>query len=424
MATTPSDLTGLFKEAYGDSVENLVPEVAKLVKMVPFIERDKEEGNYYHQPVILSMEHGITYAAPGAGAFSLNDPIAMNMGDAQIQGSQMLLRAALSYDAAAKASNNKKAFVKATELIVENMMESMTKRLEVALLYGASTGGLGIGASSANVDATHTAVTINTASWAAGIWAGMENAKVQWYNGSSLISSGADSIFTIQKVNVTGRVLTLTGTATGITALDSDLAGAGANVSTVWFNGAKGNEMSGLDAILVNTGLLFNISASTYSLWRSSSYSASSAALTMGKVLSAITDPVNRGLTENATLLINPKTWGNLNSDLSALRRFDGSYEKRKGENGVMGIVYYAQNGEINIVSHSCVKEGEGFLFPEKKLQRPGAQDLSFKTPGREDEIFLHLPSNAGFELRLYTDQAIFLKTPARATKITSIVNS
>lgn len=424
MPTTPTELSGLFKEAYGDSVENLVPEVAKLVKMVPFIERDKEEGNKYHQPVILSMEHGITYAAANAGAFALNDPIAMNMGDAQIQGSQMLLRASLSYDAAAKASNNKKAFVKATELIVENMMESMTKRLEVALLYGASTGGLGVCASSANVDATHTAVTLTTASWAATIWAGMENAKLQFYNGSSLISSGSDSIFTIQKVDVANRKITLTGTATGISALDTDLAGAGANVTTIWFNGAKGNEMTGLDGILTNTGSLFNIDAATYSLWKASSYSASSAALTMGKVLSAITDPVNRGLSENATLAVNPRTWGNLNADLSALRRFDGSYEKRKGENGVMGIVYYAQNGEINIVSHGCVKEGEGFLFPEKKLQRPGAQDLSFKTPGREDEIFLHLPSNAGFELRLYTDQAIFLKTPARATKITAIVNS
>jgi len=43
--TSPSQLTGLFKEAYGDQIENLIPEVAKLVKMIPFSQRDRELGN-------------------------------------------------------------------------------------------------------------------------------------------------------------------------------------------------------------------------------------------------------------------------------------------------------------------------------------------------------------------------------------------
>jgi hypothetical protein len=45
---TPTQLSGLFKESYGDEVMNLVPEAAKLVKMIPFIQRDKELGNKYH----------------------------------------------------------------------------------------------------------------------------------------------------------------------------------------------------------------------------------------------------------------------------------------------------------------------------------------------------------------------------------------
>lgn len=42
---TPSQLSGLFKESYGDEIMNLVPEVAKLVKLIDFVPRDKETGN-------------------------------------------------------------------------------------------------------------------------------------------------------------------------------------------------------------------------------------------------------------------------------------------------------------------------------------------------------------------------------------------
>jgi hypothetical protein len=42
MSTDPSKLSGLFKEAYGDSVENLIPEAAKITKIIPFVQRDKE----------------------------------------------------------------------------------------------------------------------------------------------------------------------------------------------------------------------------------------------------------------------------------------------------------------------------------------------------------------------------------------------
>lgn len=421
MATTPSQLSGLFKESYGDDVKNLVPEAAKLVRLVPFVPRDKEIGNKYHQPVIVSQEHGVTYAAFDAGAFSLNAAISMQMQDAQVSSAQLLLRSALSYDAAARASNSKKAFVAATELLVENMMESITKRLEIACLYGGT--GIGATSSSSNQSATTTLITFTTASWATGIWAGAENAKIQFYTAvPALVSSGADSIFTVTQVNAVNRTVLVTGTATGITALDTAIA---AGTCTAYFNGAFGNEMSGLDKIMTNTGTLFNISALTYNLWASNSYSSGSAALTMGKLLNAVALAVNRGLNEDVTAMVNPRTWTNLMSDLAALRRFDGSYDRKKLESGAQAITFHGQNGMIDIVSHNCVKEGEAFVFPAKRLIRVGAWDVSFKTPGRGDEeIFTQLADNAGYELRVYTDQALFSEAPARMVKVTSIVNS
>lgn len=425
MATDPSALSGLFKEVYGDDLINLIPDTAKLTKMIPFVSSDKELGNKYHQPVVVTHEHGVTYAAADAGAFTLNDAVAMVTQDAYIQGGQILLRSALSYDAAARASNSKKAFKKATQLLVENMLESGTKRLEIAMLYG-NKGLLKY----AYTDATYDSPTATTAylpaasgHWASGIWSGMEGAKVNLYYDNAgtltLVSSGDDAIFTVTTVDVTNKKILVTGTSTGVTALDTAAASYDIHV---FFRGSKATEMYGLQYILENTGSLFGINAGTYSLWKGNALTVSGQ-LTMGKLLSSVGTCVQRGLNEDVVALVNPDTWANLASDLAALRRFDGSYSKAKATSGSEALEYVGQNGKITIESYNVVKTGDCFIIPPKKIKRPGAQDLSFKTPGREDEIFLHLSGSAGFEMRLYTDQAVFLETPARAAYVSGFTN-
>src|SRR5690606_37313506 len=127
--------------------------------------------------------------------------------------------------------------------------------------------------------------------------------------------------------------------------------------------------------------------------------------LTFGKILTELSKPVARGgLDEKVVVEVNPRTWANLASDLAALRMFDDSYKKDKGEIGVESLLYIGQNGEIEVISYNIVKRGEAFVFPPKRCKRVGAQEISFQTPGsKEGEIFLHLPNNAGFEMRAYT---------------------
>ena len=421
MATTPADLTGLFKQVYGDDIINLLPEAAKFTSRVSFASREKQNGESYNQPVVVHGEHGVTYAAPDAGAFDLNAPISMKTQNAQVKGYQMLLRSAISYDAAARAAGGgAKAFQDATQLVVENMMESLGKRVEIASFYGQT--GLGVADTSANVNTTNTTVTFTTASWASGIWSGAENCLVQFYNASTdaLVSSGADSIFTVSAVDTGARTLTVTGTTTGITALDTLLGSGNANV---YFYGAKGKEMAGLDKIITNTGTLFNINASTYNLWKGNAY-AVGGALTPAKMFSAVSVAVDRGLGEKVACYMNPKTWHNVMDDLAALRSFDQSYSSDTAKSGSKNVTLYSMNGEIELVPHNIIKEGEAFMVPEKRIKRIGAQDISFKTPGRSDEIFRQLDAQAGFELRLYTDQSVFVETPARTVKLTGISNS
>lgn len=426
-ATQATDLDGLFKQVYSsENIIQLMPEASKLVTAIPFSKEDRI-GDKFIQPVALTYEHGFTYGAPGAGAFALRSSITMKMAKAQVDGYQGVLRAQMDYETAAKAAEGgAKAFRKATQLQVENMMESGTKRTELAVLYGQT--GVGQVSSSANQSTIQTIVQLSTATWATGIWSGMENCALNFFKVSdgSLVSSSTDAVFTITAVDVKNRRLTVNGTTTGISALDT---AAGLGTLDVYFDTARTsatvwNEMVGLNAIILNTGTLFNISAATYNLWAGNTYDVQSSALTLGKIIQGLSIPVGRGLQEKVTLYLNDRTWANVASDQAALRKYDGSYDKEAAKNGFRSITFYSQNGEVELVPYNCVKEGEAFAIPLEHCKRIGAQDISFDSLGGEGKIFRELVDNAGFEYRLYTDQSVFCETPAKMLKFINIVNN
>lgn len=133
---TLSTLNGLFKEAYGDDVKQLVPSSNKLQLAIPLKLGAKKTGNLYHQPVVLAWPGGFTFAAANSGAFSLNSAVASTMKDAQLQGSQIVLREYMDYEAASRAAGGINAFVDATKLMFEMMQKSARKIIESELLYG------------------------------------------------------------------------------------------------------------------------------------------------------------------------------------------------------------------------------------------------------------------------------------------------
>lgn len=423
-SNTVATLNGLFKEVYADKIENLIPDGVKLLKLVPYVEAAKEIGNLYHQPVQLSHEHGVTYAAADSGAFNLNNAVAAIFKDAQLGGAQMLIRSSMSYEAAARASNDRKAFVKATSLMVQNMVNSMAKRLEISCFYGRTNiGQLASPASGSGAARTY---TLTTASWASGIWAGSENMPLDVVNLSTPTSAGNKVNTTAQlivtAVDLTARTVSVSGNAGDLTAVD---AAIGTGAFLIPF-GSLLNDLFGLDRIITNTGVLYNIDASTYNLWKGNTSDALSSALSFSKILSGVALAVERGLDQDVICMISPKTWANISSDQAALRMYDDSYKAGKLENGASEYSFNGQNGKIDIVSSIYCKEGESFIFPPKRLKRIGAMNISFKMPGRQqqEDFFLELTSQAGYELRAYTDQTLFSDSPARLVKIINIVNS
>lgn len=47
---TVGNLNGLFKETYGDKLQELIPDGVKVLNKIKFMSKDKTPGNLYHQP--------------------------------------------------------------------------------------------------------------------------------------------------------------------------------------------------------------------------------------------------------------------------------------------------------------------------------------------------------------------------------------
>jgi hypothetical protein len=401
------NLNGFFKERYADKLQELIPDGVKLYNAIKFIEKSKQGGNLYHQPVILGMEHGVTMASSDDDAFALNPAVAGAIKDAQVRGNPMVMRSLLGYAAASRAVQSEAAFMDATKYLVANMLRSITKKLEIQLLYGQV--GYGVVASGGVSGAT---ITIDTAEWAPGIWAGAEGMPIEIRDTTLATSRGE---FVVASVSMDNKTITLTTSAAtaGVVATD-----------VIFHKGFYGNEFPGIHKILTaSSGSLFNISVSTYNLWKGNTYSASSAALSFTKLGKAAARAVEKGLDGKLSAFVNPRTWSDLLNDQAALRMYDSSYSSASVENGSKSIKFYSQNGEIEIIPSIYVKEGYSYLLALDEWMRVGSSDVTFKRPGYGTDFFRDVENSAAYELRLFTDQAIFCMAPGKNVLISAIVN-
>lgn len=403
---TVGNLNGLFKEVYADKLKELIPDMVKLLNMIKFMSKDKQPGNLYHQPVVLGLEHGITFAASDDDAFALLPAIAGAIKDAQVKGSPAVLRSILGYSAASRAAQGgAQAFMDATKFVVGNMLRSMAKKIEIEMLYG-QMGYATIASVATN------ALTITTAEWAPGIWAGSENMPLEIRTSANALRGYCNVV----SVNMDTRVVNVDAAPAGTAATD-----------VIWHKGAYGNEFVGIHKILTTSGTLFNInndpSTGGYNLFKGNQYDAQSGALSFAKLNQAVARSVEKGLEGKVTCLVNPRGWANMLSDQAALRKYDGSYSKKKLENGSEALTFFSQNGEIEIMPSIYVKEGYAYMLSLEDFARVGSTDITFKRPGADGNFFRDLENASGYELRCYTDQAVFCAAPGKQTLIINVVN-
>lgn len=408
MADAVESLNAYAKEVFGDNKpEDLVPNQNKVQKEIGFSFKEAY-GLKYVESIRLSYPSGFTHqAADGSGgAFSLNDATAATRKRIEVQGEQILLKDQFAYeDGARVAKGGKRAFVSFAEETVDPMVRAMRKRIETQLIYGGSS--LGTVETYTSGDPS---VVISTATWAEGIWAGMEGAAIEFRDTSS---SDADlGTVNIVSVDLDNRKITLSGTVTSLAAGD-----------TIYWDGAYGEEMAGIHKILTNTGSLFGVSAATYTLWKGSNYAVSSAPLSFEAVKKAIAKAYNRGLDDDLCLFVSPEAWDDMSTDIAGLRT-TSSNDIKKVDIGHEEIVYHSQNGKTMIIASNFIKKGFAYGLCKKDWKRIGSTDVTFNVPGMEAEkMFFNLETKAGIELRAYTSQAIFSRRPAASLYISGIVN-
>jgi len=262
-------------------------------------------------------------------------------------------------------------------------------------------------------------VTFAPGQWSAGLWTPLEGAQVDIYNTAGTVLNTVGPL-TVSAINVISKSILLQGAAGDLTAINATGAGGVIRFYTAGTNGA--DEAVGLDKIITNTGTLFGIDASVYSLWQGNVFPVGGA-LTLAKIQEGVAIASQRGLSEDVSLFVNPNVWQDLSSEQVAFRMFDSSYSTKKAENGFEALQFYSQNGKITVYAHKYVKEGEAFLLPTDRAVRIGSTEISFNIPGTDNgQVFIQNPTTAGFTFRLYSAQSLLVEKPATTVKFTGIV--
>lgn len=418
MATenSTSTLVGNFKQIYGERIIDLVPNTMKLSRLLDF-KYAEALGDKFNQPVDLSLEHGVTYAPANTENITLLPPVAGQMQNALVDGSQVYARSRVNYEAMMKANAaGVKAFAQATQHIVKRLTKAAGKRLEMLTLHGRR----GIGTLSSVSGASTTRAWILTdASWAAGIWAGAKNMTLDIfaanYSGSK-VNTNAKVIVT--SVDIANKTINVSGNATDLTAIT-------AGMQIFPETSSPTNDFAGVDAIVRNSGTLFNVDASAYELWKGNVVS-SVGRPTMQAVLDGVRRAVELGLEDDVICVTPPKMFEVLNDDLAALRKLDSSYEVKEGVNGVENIKYHGQSGTVEIMPHLLQKDGQAFIMATSEWRRIGATDLTFITRGsnNEEKLVLELPDSPASEMRCMFHGALFCESPAHSVILDGITYS
>lgn len=384
-ALTPTNLASRLKEQFNGDISQLVPGSAELVKLK--FRRDIELGKSAVFDVQLSDELGFT---TGQGDITLNGNINQSAARATVDAYSLILQSRVSYDLISRASTERKAFAKFVDSKFIPMAESFQRRQEILHCWGRDSLG--------KVDSISTGViTLTEGSFCPTLWLGLKGAVIEAWTAKTG-GSQHNGDLTVSAVDVAARTVTVTGTSSSVAQNDF-----------LFFKGTQDAGPYGLMAIAKNTGSLFGISASTYSLWSGNSYDVGTSALTLGKLLQAAALAANKGCNEKLKALVPIGAFQSLVSDEAALRQYTAYTEK--AENGFKRISFYGASGEIEVVPYHFMKAGEFVLFPERWTYILGSSEMTMALAKDGDMIF-DLEASSSKEMRLFSDTQLFCERP------------
>lgn len=428
MAAGASASTGaLLKEVYGDLSDPLAPEdsFARDIKFMT----GKKIGRDYYFPVRLGLELGVSFSL-SHDAFALGTAVDAIYQDAVVSGAEITVRSQISYGQMSTLSEAKgdseKAYDQGVAVKILGMTQGHELFREMQLWYGSGSGN----ASVANIGVINSTgasgtpasgqiyITITQASFIPGFWQNFQNGFLDAYNGTSLGNTNA--ALQVVGMDISKCRLTLSGNSTDLTAMQNNSAAGW----TLHFHGSVGASMLGVEPVLENTGVVFNIDASVYPQWKAFNY-AVGGVLTFDKVVEALSVVADYGLKTGGTLYLNNRSWTDLLTDEVALRRYFGDEMGDKARPGFKELEFICNCGVVKIKPYQYMKQSLAAFIPTTEWHRVGSSDITATLPGNPDEFFfLQLPSNNGAELRTYSDQAIVPDMIFHSVLFTGIQNT
>lgn len=430
------ELIADFKEVYGQ-YKDLVPNNLQFIKLVPFTGGTSQMGKEFVEPVVLSLEGGITYGGSQGQAYDLNSYVSHNMESARVQSSEMVLRSAVSVRVIAASTTDKNSFKRGLQLMIGNMMKSMYHRLEVALLYGQD----GIGAVKTVTpvvgDTSRIEIAITDAEWAAGIWVGTNKHKIDFLSPNLQTKRSASNVvaFVVDSYDLEARTITIQGLNAQGQAVSNITAADMVADDKIFFYGEVDAGLTpvhynivGLKAIAEKRGTLFAINNTKLPLFQGNvvdcGTSLAPAYLDFKTIERSAARGVEKGVSdEEMTALISVDSWNDLLEDQAAKRRYSGS-EVDKLKEGAKEIEFFGQTGAIKIIPSTFVKAGFAFTFCKKDLLRIGTYDVTMEPPGWEDAPIRYLENAQGYQMRVMSDQCLFTSKPGSVTVIRFVTNS
>lgn len=412
-AMDKAELNSILNRTVVQSILDLVPNGARLVKRLKAQELLKDGREWLH-PVCLSHEQGVTYGDDTD--FAYNPSINSEYDEIQVESCPIVLQSTINLKAINRL-NSEAAIVKDMAPRFMNIKRSLTKRVELAYLYGQTGIAKTVAAAPvAGPNANEVVLTIDAKEFSKTIFAGMKGAALDIYDDAGTKLNTVGDV-TFVRIDYPTRQVTVLAPG------DSAAIIADTTAKDIFFKGSKDTEMVGLfKQITAQTGSIYGISKDDHELWRGHIKDCGGT-FNLAKVLEGLDGPLSvGGLEEDVTVYLPHSAFTAMNIDEAALREYDDSYDPKKSERGTSKICFVFQTGKLTLEPHAYMKEGQAVAIPDSGLKKVGAVDMEFirdaddKGNADEKSVLRPLQNRAAFQILLQSDHAVVATEPAKCT--------
>lgn len=381
MPATTAVATALLKEVYENGlryqINDEVTALKRVVRSSDNIQREPS-ARYVTFPIHVSRNSGIgarremeTLPVPGnQGTEAARVGLRYLYGGIQLSGQAMEL-----------VVKNQRAFVDQTDLETDRLKIDLAKDLN-RQVYGNGSG------------------QIATTSTAGGNTVATLTSGAQWMQPGMVID-----VYTAANLAADS-----TPAATGVTVTNVINNGDGTGSITVtpsvtWVNGhvivRSGNanrEWTGLNAIIQNSGTLYNINSSTVPVWRAEVDDNAGVARPISENL--ITRMVDRVRMNGAKVSLLLTTLGVRRSYANLLMQQRQFVNQKQYEGGFAGLGFTTDNGEIPLVTDVDCTPRTMYGISEKNIRLYQEQDWSWMD--RDGSMWDRIPGKDAYEARMF----------------------